>query len=67
HAVYQAKAQGLSVIDAVMDVMNKSGYNRNLAKKILIQSSEREVLKKVRARSNRHELAYEVFDVGCCA
>lgn len=43
-----------------MDVLNKSSYHSNLAKKILIQSSEREVLKKFKARSNRHELVYEV-------
>ncbi|GJT72814.1 glycerophosphodiester phosphodiesterase GDPDL3 [Tanacetum coccineum] len=60
HAAYLAKHQGLSVTDAVMGVLNKSSYNRNLAKKILIQSSEREVLKKFKARSNRHELVYEV-------
>ncbi|GJY44493.1 glycerophosphodiester phosphodiesterase GDPDL3, partial [Tanacetum coccineum] len=60
HAAYLAKHQGLSVTDAVMDVLNKSSYNRNLTKKILIQSSEREVLKKFKARSNRQELVYEV-------
>lgn len=43
-----------------MDVLNKSTYKNQKAKKILIQSSDGGVLKLFKAKSNRHELVYEV-------
>ncbi|PWA48744.1 glycerophosphoryl diester phosphodiesterase [Artemisia annua] len=47
NAAYQAGKQGLSVTD-------------EMSKRILIESSDSEVLKLFKARSNRHELVYEV-------
>lgn len=60
NAAYLASGQGLSVTDAVMSALNASAYNKQRTKKILIQSSESAVLRLFKARSNRHELVYEV-------
>ena len=43
-----------------MGVLNTSRIYRQKSKRILIESSDSEVLKLFKARNNRHELVYEV-------
>ncbi|KAF5781193.1 putative glycerophosphodiester phosphodiesterase [Helianthus annuus] len=63
HASYLAVNKGLSVTDAVMDVLDKSLINNQSTKKVLIASPDSAVLKLFKARSNKHELVYEVDEL----
>ncbi|MFS7985460.1 putative glycerophosphodiester phosphodiesterase [Helianthus anomalus] len=55
--------KGLSVTDAVMDVLDKSLINNQSTKKVLIASPDSAVPKLFKARSNKHELVYEVDEL----
>ncbi|XP_076958066.1 glycerophosphodiester phosphodiesterase GDPDL3-like [Bidens hawaiensis] len=60
NAAYLAANHGLSVTDAVMNILNKSRINKQRTKKISIASPDSAVLKLFKARSKRHELVYEI-------
>ncbi|CAI9787794.1 unnamed protein product [Fraxinus pennsylvanica] len=61
NAAYLAEKQGLGVIDAVLDALNKAGYHNRTAKKIMVKSSDSAVLNKFK-NSHNYELVY-VIDV----
>ncbi|KAI5674737.1 hypothetical protein M9H77_15101 [Catharanthus roseus] len=52
---------GLDVVGAVLDTLNKSGFSNQTSKKILIASTESPVLKKIGKRNN-FELVYRVSE-----
>ncbi|KAL9274765.1 Glycerophosphodiester phosphodiesterase GDPDL4-like protein [Drosera capensis] len=58
NAFYLAEKQGLSVTDAVLDALNKAGYNNKTTKKVMIQSSDSSVLTKFKRRN--FELVYNI-------
>lgn len=60
NAVYLAENQGLSVTDAVIDAVSKSGFSNQTTKKTIIQSPSSAVLKKFKETSNIYELVYEI-------
>ncbi|CAI9787796.1 unnamed protein product [Fraxinus pennsylvanica] len=57
NAAYLAEKQGLGVIDAVLDALNKSGYHNQTAKKIMVKSGDSAVLNKFK-NSHNYELVY---------
>ncbi|XP_073272426.1 glycerophosphodiester phosphodiesterase GDPDL3-like [Primulina huaijiensis] len=59
NAAYLAENQGLSVTDAVLDTLSRSGYSNQTGKKTMIQSSDSAVLKKFKS-STDYELVYQV-------
>ncbi|XP_075513894.1 glycerophosphodiester phosphodiesterase GDPDL3-like [Primulina tabacum] len=59
NAAYLAENLGLSVTDAVLDTLSKSGYTNQTGKKIMIKSSDSAVLKKFKSSSD-YELVYHV-------
>ncbi|KAJ8440425.1 hypothetical protein Cgig2_017658 [Carnegiea gigantea] len=58
NAQYLAAKQGLGIVDAVLDALDKAGYNDPSAKKVMIQSSSSSVLKSIKGK--KYELVYEV-------
>lgn len=59
NAAYLAQEQGLGVTDKVLEALSKAGYNNQMAKRIMIKSSDSAVLKKFK-RNNNYELVYLV-------
>ncbi|GKV43798.1 hypothetical protein SLEP1_g51051 [Rubroshorea leprosula] len=59
NAAYLAKEQGLSVTDAVLSALSKAGYDKLTTPKVMIQSSNSSVLKKVNI-AGTYELVYRV-------
>ncbi|KAK4275377.1 hypothetical protein QN277_018469 [Acacia crassicarpa] len=63
-AAYLAEKQGLSVTDAVIDTLSKTGYDKAGGHKVMIQSTNSSVLKKFKAKT-KYELVYKIEeDVG---
>ncbi|KAK4745793.1 hypothetical protein SAY87_012105 [Trapa incisa] len=59
NAAYLAKNQGLSVTDAVLDILEKAGYSNQTTMKVMIQSTNSSVLTKIKKNGN-YELVYEI-------
>ncbi|KAK9689419.1 hypothetical protein RND81_09G058400 [Saponaria officinalis] len=58
NAKYIAANLGMSATDAVLDALEKAGYNSPTAKKVMIQSTNSAVLKAMKGKN--YELVYEV-------
>ncbi|GAB4846055.1 hypothetical protein Ancab_025054 [Ancistrocladus abbreviatus] len=61
NALYLAANQGLSVTDAVLEALDKAGYNSKTAKKVMIESSDSSVLPKFKGKN--YELVYHVNEI----
>ncbi|XP_054797527.1 glycerophosphodiester phosphodiesterase GDPDL4-like [Prosopis cineraria] len=61
HAAYLAEKVGLNVINAVLTALNKAGYDKSGAQKVLIQSSDSSVLKEFKGKPN-YELVYNIVE-----
>ncbi|GLU23854.1 hypothetical protein SLE2022_398300 [Rubroshorea leprosula] len=59
NAAYLATEQGLSVTNAVLSALSKAGYDKLTTPKVMIQSSNSSVLKKVNG-AGTYELVYRV-------
>ncbi|GLU23862.1 hypothetical protein SLE2022_398380 [Rubroshorea leprosula] len=59
NAAYLATEQGLSVTDAVLSALSKAGYDKLTTPKVMIQSKDSSVLKKVNS-AGTYELVYRV-------
>ncbi|CAI0437392.1 unnamed protein product [Linum tenue] len=59
NAAYLMEKQGLAVVDAVETELSKAGYDNQTALKIMIQSTNSSVLKKLKDKK-QYELVYEV-------
>ncbi|CAO2835683.1 unnamed protein product [Amaranthus hypochondriacus] len=62
NAEYLALNQGLSITEAVLDTLDKAGYNSPTAKKVMVQSTSSSVLKALKEENN-YELVYEVDEI----
>ncbi|GLT57547.1 hypothetical protein SLA2020_305130 [Shorea laevis] len=59
NAAYLAERLNLSVTNAVLTALSKAGYDQLITPKVMIQSTNSSVLKKVKSASN-YELVYKV-------
>ncbi|PIA38334.1 hypothetical protein AQUCO_02800188v1 [Aquilegia coerulea] len=51
HAAYLAENKGMSITDAVLDALNKSGYSNQTALEVIIQSTNKAVLTRLKEQS----------------
>jgi len=62
NAAYLARKQNLSVTDAVIDTLSKSGYDKPGAPKVMIQSTNSSVLLKFKEKA-KYELVYKIDEI----
>ncbi|KAL6315143.1 hypothetical protein AAG906_035351 [Vitis piasezkii] len=59
HVAFLVKV-GLSVTDAVLDTLNKAGYDNVTTPRVMIQSTNSSVLKEFKEKKKNYELVYRV-------